>query len=130
MTPQRKSPDDETVNRHIGRRLALRRRQLGKTTAEIDAVLAQPAGRVAAFESGARRIDARDLIMLSRALDVPVDDFFAGLAGPGGGERRSVSEAVAEAARFVDAYHRIASARIRRDILGLVKAAGGGAPRK
>lgn len=70
-------------------------------------------------------MDAAQLYALSRALDVPVMYFFenspvALLSDPGDAPR---PETVEEAERLIDAFYKIEDPKVRRDILGLLKAA-------
>ena len=100
---------------------------MGLTAIDLDRTLSTPPGTVARFEKGERAIDAVQLFALSRALKVSVLYFFekspalplvrtGDVPGP---------ETVAEAERFLEAFIKIDDFRIRRDILGLLKAAAG-----
>ena len=119
------------LDRHLGRRLARRRRELGLSAAELDRALSGPPGGIARYENGSRSLGAAQLFTLSRALEVPLLYFFenvSSLLAPArkGSGLESMPEAnnVADAKRFVDAFYKIPDARVRRDILGLLKAAG------
>ncbi len=95
------------------------------TAPDLDGAISAPPGSVSRLEAGAKRIDAAQLYALSRALDVPVMYFFenspvALLLDPGDAPR---PETVEEAERFIDAYFKIDDPKVRRDILGLLKAA-------
>ena len=119
------SPNDKALARHLGGRLALRRGELGMTASDLDAAILAPAGSISRLEAGGKRMDAAQLYTLSRALDVPVMYFFenspvALLSGPGEAPK---SETVEEAERFIEAYFKINDSKVRRDILGLLKAA-------
>ncbi len=114
-------------NRHLGQRLARRRRELNKSAADLDRAISAPAGSVARFEDGSRSMGAALLFALSGALGVPVLYFFEGLpALPEGHPVEAPStESIADVERFLDAYFKIPDAKVRRDILGLLKAAAG-----
>ena len=115
------------IDRHVGRRLSTRRIELGLTANDLDRTLSIPPGTVARFEKGERAIDTAQLFALSRALKVSVLYFFEkSPALPLGRNRNAPGpEAVAEAERFLEAFLKIDDSKIRRDILGLLKAAAG-----
>ncbi len=115
-------------DRRLGRRLARRRRELEKSAADLDKAISAPAGSVARFESGRRSMGAAQLFALSNALGVSVRYFFEGLpALPEGPPVEAPSaESLADAERFLDVYYKIPDANVRRDILGLLKAAVAG----
>ena len=115
----------KALTRHLGGRLARRRGELGMTASDLDGAISAPPGSVSRLEAGAKRMDAAQLYALSQALDVPVMYFFenspvALLPDPGDAPR---PETVEEAKRFIDAYFKIDDPKVRRDILGLLKAA-------
>ena len=62
----------KALARHLGGRLARRRRELGMTAADLDKSISVPAGSVSRLEAEAKRMDAVQLYTLSRALDVPM----------------------------------------------------------
>ncbi len=66
----------KALARHLGDRLARRRRELGMTASDLDGAISAPAGSVSRLEAGGKRMDAAQLYTLSRALDVPVMYFF------------------------------------------------------
>ncbi len=115
----------KALARHLGGRLARRRGELGMTASDLDGAISAPPGSVSRLEAGAKRMNAAQLYALSQALDVPVMYFFenspvALLPYPGDAPR---PETVEEAKRFIDAYFKNDDPKIRRDILGLLKAA-------
>ena len=62
----------KALARHLGGRLARRRRELRMTAADLDKAISVPAGSVSRLEAEAKRMDAVQLYTLSRALDVPM----------------------------------------------------------
>ncbi len=119
------SPNDKALARHLGGRLARRRGELGMTASDLDGAISAPPGSVSRLEAGAKRMDAAQLYALSQALDVPVMYFFeylpvSLLSNPGDAPK---PETVDEAERFIEAYFKIDDPKVRRDILGLLKAA-------
>ena len=120
------------LDRHLGQRLARRRRELGLCAADLDRVISVPPGSIARYENGSRSLGAAQLLALSRALEVAVLYFFEDFpvlpapARKGSGlESLPAANNVEDAERFLDAFYKIPDARVRRDILGLLKAAGG-----
>ena len=118
-------PKAKALDRHLGGRLARRRRELGMTASDLDGAISAPPGSVSRLEAGAKGMDAAQLFALSQALDVPVMYFFenspvALLFDPGDAPR---PETVEEAERFIKAYFKIDDPKVRREILGLLKAA-------
>ena len=115
----------KALARHLGGRLARRRRELGMTAPDLDWAISAPVGSVSRLEAGAKRMTAAQLYALSRALDVPVMYFFENspVAPPSGPGDSPKSETVEEAERLIDAYYKIDDPKVRRDILGLLKAA-------
>ncbi len=120
-------------DRHLGQRLARRRRELGLSAADLDRALSGPPGSILRFENGSRSLGAAQLFALSRVLEVAVPYFFEGVPAPPAPARKGsglgslpAANNVEDAERFLDAFYKIPEARVRRDILGLLKAAGGG----
>ena len=113
------------LDKHLGHRLGTRRRELGLTASALDKTLSARPGTVSRFEAGLRSMGAVDLFALSRALKVDILYFFEDApalqsctnAAPG-------VEFIEEAERFIDAYYKIPDAKVRRDILNLLKATG------
>ena len=128
MRKSEKNRNRLDFNRHVGCRLALRRKETGHSAAQLDKALCLTPGSVAAFENGRRTIGVGLLLALSRHLGVAVAYFFNdapvlhvkpldGMPSP---------DKVADAERFIDAYFKVEDRDVRRDILGLMKAAGDG----
>ena len=123
-------PPTAEIDRRIGRRLARRRRELGVTASELERTLGITSGVVARFEKGERSVSAAEILALSRALGTTVSYFFH-FDGPAAAGKRNAGPAgmadwfneVAEAESFIEAYFRIADRKLRRDVLGLLKAA-------
>jgi len=119
------SPSDKALDHHLGGRLARRRRELGMTDSDLDGAISAPPGSVSRLEAGGKRMNAAQLFALSRALDVTVMYFFENLpvsllSNSGDAPK---PETVEEAERFIKAYFKIDDPKVRRDILGLLKAA-------
>ncbi len=83
-------------------------------------------GTVIQFEKGSKAVGAGELLALATTLGVSPAWFFAD-SPPGsavGADTAPAAERVAEAERFLNAYMRIADPKVRRDLLGLIRAAG------
>ncbi len=120
------------LDRHLGQRLARRRRERGLSAADLDRALSGPPGGIARYENGSRSLGAAQLLALSRAVEVPVLYFFEDVPAPPAPARKGpgleslpAAKNIRDAERFLDAFYKIPDARVRRDILGLLKAAGG-----
>ncbi len=119
------------LDRHLGRRLARRRRELGLSAAKLDRALSGPPGSIARYENGSRSLGAAQLLALSRALEVSVFYFFEDVPAPpaparkgSGPESLPAAKNIEDAERFLDVFYKIPDARVRHDILGLLKAVG------
>lgn len=71
------SPEELSV--HIGKRLAIRRRELCLSLAELSKTCGVSLQQVHRYEIGANTMSAPMLWSLSRCLGVPVEYFFAGI---------------------------------------------------
>ncbi len=134
MSKAKSSPVEaaRALDRHLGQRLARRRRELGLSAADLDRALSGPPGTIARYENGSRSLGAAQLFALSRALEVPVLYFFEAVPAPPASARKGsglesppAAKNVEDAERFLDVFYKIPDARVRRDILGLLKAAAG-----
>jgi ribosome-binding protein aMBF1 (putative translation factor) len=66
------------IDVHVGTRLIEKRRQRGLRVHDLANMIHQPIDRIAAYERGDTRINARHLIALSRLLGVNLEFFFHG----------------------------------------------------
>ena len=67
------------IDRHLGKRLRLRRRTLGLTQQQIAEAVGVCFQQIQKYECGANRISAARLWLLAKALESPVGAFFDGL---------------------------------------------------
>ncbi len=116
------------LDRHLGAQLARRRLELSLAAADLEEIISASAGSIARLESGARSIGAAQLFALSRALGVPVSYFFEGSPVEAIADPKSMPEpdSVEEVQRFLNAYFKVTDPKVRRDILGLIKAVASG----
>ncbi|WP_304275837.1 helix-turn-helix domain-containing protein [Caulobacter segnis] len=131
MDDEDKKDPARRVDRHAGRRLRLRRRQLGRSQARLGQALRVSFQQIQKDERGANQLTATRLHDLSEALGVPIGYFFEGLSSSTGGAlelwgdgallSRDVLGAADSNACAV-AVTAIRSPKLRREILKLVKA--------
>ena len=128
MTKKPRLRPSAALDRHLGARLARRRLERSLAAADLEEIIAASVGSIARFESGAKSIGAAQLFALSRALGVPVGYFFED--SPAGSTRNPKSlpepDSVDEVEKFLKAYVKVTDPKVRRDILGLIKAAATG----
>src|ERR1700748_3336372 len=110
------------IDKHLGKRLRMRRRSLGLTQQQIAEAVGVRFQQIQKYECGANRISAARLWSLAEALEVPVSYFYDGLARTGRadapGERSETGEVLArkETQDLVRAYYRLGE-RPRRRLL-------------
>ena len=118
------------VDLHVGARIRMRRRFLGMTQQALAASLNLTFQQVQKYERGANRVSASKLYEIARALSVPTPYFFEGLAETGSGaedEARGAELSIreflmtTEGQELASLYPRIAAARLRRQVLELVR---------
>ena len=75
----RKPMRDEQINLHLGKRLAQRRRSLRLTQSALAEQCGVSYQQIQKYECAASGISAAKLVILARALDVPITYFTDGL---------------------------------------------------
>lgn len=70
------------VDVHVGRRVRLRRRELGASQAWLADRLGLTFQQIQKYERGANRISASKLYAIAKLLEVPITYFFEGLDDP------------------------------------------------
>ena len=116
------------IDLHVGKRLRRRRRLLGMTQQSLADEVGIRFQQIQKYECGANRVSASRLFELAEALSVPVQYFYEGLGGAGGGDLpEDAPEFIApdvlskkETMDLVRAYYSI-SEEPRRHVLDLVK---------
>ena len=109
------------VDAHVGSRVRLRRAMLGMSQRKPAEAVGLTFQQVQKYERGMNRIGASRLYEFSQVLDVPVMYFFGGLEGKAG--RGEGVYTRPEALKLARAYYGITSARVRKRVFELVKAA-------
>jgi transcriptional regulator with XRE-family HTH domain len=110
---------------NIGKRLKLRRVQLGLSQQSLGLALGVTFEQVQKYETGNDRIEVARLQQIAEILNVPILFFFGGTLG-GARNREGACDVVdfldtAYALRLVQAFSRIKERHIRRSIVELVE---------
>jgi transcriptional regulator with XRE-family HTH domain len=137
------SAEPHFVDRHVGRRLRMRRLLLGMSQERLGELLGLTFQQIQKYERGANRLGASRLFEAAQALEVDVAFFFEDLSGPVGRAPAGLAEAPAAydaqnggAAHVVDgarrdtlelvrAFDKIDDVELRRRVLELTKAIAG-----
>ena len=123
-----KSPDP--VDIHVGRRLRMRRKDLGYSQQALADALGLTFQQVQKYEGGANRISASKLHAAAMFLKTPIGFFFEGLDDPEEADT-TAAELANEMARFwqapggpelARAYVAIASSGMRKHLVDLARA--------
>lgn len=130
------APTPNPIDVHVGARLRLRRKMLGFSQQKLAAELKLTFQQVQKYERGFNRISASKLYEAARTLKTPVSYFFEGLADPEGEAGDPAGAAAArslnlflstsEGLELAEKFTRIGQARVRRQILALVRAMSDG----
>lgn len=79
MGRQKSTCEDDAINSSIGSRIKLRRNDLGISVRTLSEWIGMSYQQMCKYESGENAIKPKQLIRISRALDVPVSFLFEGL---------------------------------------------------
>lgn len=129
------------VDVHVGGRVRLRRVFLGYSQEKLANALGLTFQQIQKYERGANRISASKLYELSRILSVPVTYFFEGVESEGETGSSAGQEAGAavagtihssdpdftnqrETLQLISSYYRIPDAKVRAEVLSLLKTLG------
>lgn len=123
-----KTPDP--VDLHVGRRLRMRRRDLGYSQQSLADALGLTFQQVQKYEGGANRISASKLHATAMFLKTPIGFFFEGLEDPAGADNTAADLANEMAAfwsapggpELARAYIGIDSSGMRKHLVDLAKA--------
>lgn len=102
----------------LGGRVRARRIEIGMSQESLADHLGVTFQQVQKYEKGANRISASRLFDIAKALDIPVCDFFEGLAGAS----KTASSRPAGADELMRLFTDIPNAKVRRRVLDLVRA--------
>lgn len=114
------------LNRRIGLRVRLRRRELGLTQDALAGMAGLTTRRLSLCEQGGRPLSAGELYTVARCLRLPITEFF-----DDGRSRHEVDalldanpERRAEAEQLIRAFHGIRDHRVRTELFHLIAATG------
>ena len=120
------------VDAHVGERVRMRRKLLGVSQDQLADSLGLTFQQVQKYERGANRISASKLFRIAEILSIDVAYFFDGLPDPieGAGPDGAVAHVhevmqaflqTSEGVELAEIFPRVASGRVRRQILDLVR---------
>jgi transcriptional regulator with XRE-family HTH domain len=120
------------VDAHVGERVRMRRKLLGVSQDQLADSLGLTFQQVQKYERGANRISASKLFRIAEILNIDVAYFFDGLPDPIEGaepdgavahihEVMQVFLQTSEGVELAEIFPRVASGRVRRQILDLVR---------
>ncbi len=132
MSDEEKTPNP--VDIHVGSRVRLRRLLLGLSQDKLGEELGVTFQQVQKYERGANRIGSSRLFRISQVLDVPVGFFFEGLESgvatgfAEGDQTPLVDDFInsSEGVALASAFAKIKEAKVRRQVLELVRALADG----
>jgi len=131
---ENKLPND--VDRIVGMRMRLRRRDLKLTQEQLGEKLGLTFQQVQKYEKGVNRVSAGRLFNMAKVLGVPVTYFFEGVSDMLDGSPLAAAEAEAppilpimdmEAIELVSAFQKISDADLRKTLLATIQAAAASA---
>jgi len=122
-------PGPNPVDRHVGLRIRMRRKELGISQERLAESIGLTFQQVQKYERAANRVSASKLWEMSRALSTSVGYFYEGLgdaAEPPGSNlpREAMQEFLMtpEGIELAAVFPKLAKGRVRRKILDLVRA--------
>jgi transcriptional regulator with XRE-family HTH domain len=118
--------DCQPIDRHVGRRVRLRRLTLGMSQEQLGTLVGISFQQVQKYEKAANRISASRLFQFAEALSCTVEFFFAGLpaqrTGPDKGAELADDIPISrEAYNLLEAFKRISEPEVRRAVLSVVR---------
>lgn len=117
------------VDRHVGLRIRLRRKELGVSQEKLAESIGLTFQQVQKYERAANRVSASKLWEMARALKTSIGYFYEGLGDPamspppGGEGQRSVHDFLLtpEGMELAALFPKLRRARVRRRLLELVR---------
>lgn len=131
---ENKLPSD--IDRIVGMRLRLRRRDLKLTQEQLGEKLGLTFQQVQKYEKGVNRVSAGRLFELAAVLEVPITFFFEGISSMISASLPSVAEDAAppllptmdtDAIALVSAFQKIQDRGLRKTLLATIQAAAASA---
>jgi transcriptional regulator with XRE-family HTH domain len=121
-------PDAHPVDRHVGLRIRMRRKELGVSQERLADAVGLTFQPVQTYERGANRVSASRLWEIAAALQVPIGYFYEGLPEPNDDSvapaRRDVQDLLltSDGPELAAGFLGVRSAKVRRRIVELVRA--------
>lgn len=106
------------IDRHVGDRIRRRRVMLGLTQEQLGEALGISYQQIQKYETGANRVSAGRLFMISHILEVSVGTLFDGLGEEIDNEMSNTSRHVIE---LVRAFSKISDDKVRGSVMSLVR---------
>ena len=120
------------VDRHVGLRIRMRRKELGVSQEKLAEALGLTFQQVQKYERAANRVSASKLYEIARALDTGVGYFYEGLGALPDLDLPTAPNLEAhaflltpEGAELAALFPRVSRSRVRRKVLELVRAIAG-----
>lgn len=119
------------VDRHVGGRIRLRRKLLGRSQTSLGQALGVSFQQVQKYEHGTSPVNAAKLVILAKTLAAPIGYFFEGLDAPLvrpkaspdlAADRLEAFMGAADAGDWICAVGRLQAPRVRRELLQLIRA--------
>ena len=121
-------PDAHPVDRHVGLRIRMRRKELGVSQEKLADAVGLTFQQVQKYERGANRVSASRLWEIAGALQVGIGYFYEGLPEPGEGDKAPVRRDVEDLLLINDGpelaanFLRVRDPRVRRKLVELIRA--------
>ena len=110
--------DAADIDRHVGDRIRRRRVMLGLTQEQLGEALGISYQQIQKYETGANRVSAGRLFMISQILEVGIATLFDGL---GEDVDRDVNNTSRHVIELVRAFSKISDEKIRGSVMSLVR---------
>lgn len=116
------------IDYHVGQRIKARRKLIKMTQQDLGEMLGITFQQIQKYERGSNRVSAGRLWNLSEILNVPIQYFYDGLpisrarevAEPGQAKFDRDSAVTSDRDKFLQAYDKIKSAKVRKRVLQLI----------
>ncbi|HEY8572179.1 helix-turn-helix domain-containing protein [Phenylobacterium sp.] len=121
-------PDAHPVDRHVGLRIRMRRKELGVSQERLADAVGLTFQQVQKYERGANRVSASRLWEIAGALQVGIGYFYEGLPEPSEGDaapvRRDVEDLllINDGPELAQSFLRVRDPKVRRKIVELIRA--------
>lgn len=106
------------IDRHVGDRIRRRRVMLGLTQEQLGEALGISYQQIQKYETGANRVSAGRLFMISQILEVGIATLFDGL---GEEVERDASNTSRHVIELVRAFSKISDEKVRSSVMSLVR---------